>query len=93
MAYVIALPCIGVKDIACLAVCPVDCIHPTKAEPGFETAEQLYIDPGVCVDCDLCVDECPVKAIFPQDDLPAEWGHFLEKNAAHYRDQAAPREP
>ena len=85
MAYVIALPCIGVKDGACLVVCPVDCIHPTKDENGFEEAEQLYIDPEVCVDCDLCVDECPVRAIFPQDDLPAEWTHFIEKNAAHYR--------
>jgi NAD-dependent dihydropyrimidine dehydrogenase PreA subunit len=74
-----------VKDGACLAVCPVDCIHPTKSEVGFAEAEQLYIDPDVCVDCDLCVDECPVKAIFPQDDLPAEWKHFIEKNAVHYR--------
>ena len=85
MAYVIALPCVGVKDGACLAVCPVDCIHPTRDEKGFAEAEQLYIDPEVCCDCDLCVDECPVQAIFPQDDLPAEWKHFIEKNAAHYR--------
>jgi ferredoxin len=84
MAYVIALPCIGVKDGACLAVCPVDCIHPTKTEVGFAEAEQLYIDPVNCIDCNLCVDECPVQAIFPQDDLPAEWKHFIEKNAAHY---------
>lgn len=84
MAYVIALPCIGVKDAACVSICPCDCIHPTKNEPGFETAEQLYIDPVACIDCGLCVEECPVKAIFPQDDLPAEWSHFLEKNAAHY---------
>ena len=84
MAYVIALPCIGVKDTACVAVCPCDCIHPTKDEAGFETAEMLYIDPGSCIDCNLCMDECPVKAIFPQDDLPAEWRHFIEKNAEHF---------
>jgi NAD-dependent dihydropyrimidine dehydrogenase PreA subunit len=85
MAYVIALPCINVKDTACVSVCPVDCIHPTKDEAGFAGAEQLYIDPNTCCDCDLCREECPVHAIFPQDDLPAEWSHFLEKNAAHYR--------
>ena len=85
MAYVIAQPCIGVKDTACVAVCPVDCIHPTAAEAAFAAAEQLYIDPGACVDCNLCVDECPVLAIFPQGDLPAEWAEFTERNAAHYR--------
>ena len=85
MAYVIALPCVGVKDTVCVAVCPCDCIHPTKDEAGFTEAEQLYIDPEVCVDCDLCRSECPVNAIFPQDDLPAEWRDFVEKNAAWYR--------
>jgi ferredoxin len=85
MAYVIALPCVGVKDTACVMVCPCDCIHPTKQEPGFDGAEQLYINPDVCVDCDLCAGECPVQAIFPQDDVPAQWHDFVEKNAAHYR--------
>jgi NAD-dependent dihydropyrimidine dehydrogenase PreA subunit len=85
MAYVIAKPCVGVKDTACVAVCPVDCIHPTKDEEGFAGAEQLYIDPDTCIDCGLCVDECPVSAIFEEGDLPAEWAEFLEKNAAHYR--------
>jgi NAD-dependent dihydropyrimidine dehydrogenase PreA subunit len=84
MAYVIALPCINVKDTACVAVCPCDCIHPTKDEAGFAEAEQLYIDPEICVHCDLCREECPVRAIFPDDDLPAEWSHFLEKNAAYF---------
>ena len=85
MAYVIALPCIGVKDTACIAVCPVDCIHPTPGERDFASADQLYIDPGSCTDCHLCVSECPVAAIFPDDDIPAEWSHFIEKNAAHYQ--------
>jgi NAD-dependent dihydropyrimidine dehydrogenase PreA subunit len=84
MAYVIALPCIDVKDTACLAVCPVDCIHPTKDEPDFAAAEQLYIDPQGCICCHLCQSECPVQAIFHQDDIPVEWAHFIEKNAAHY---------
>ena len=85
MAYVITQPCIGVKDTACVAVCPVDCIHPTRDEDGFAAATMLYVDPGVCVDCGLCVDECPVRAIFHQDDVPAEWHRFIKMNAAHYR--------
>jgi NAD-dependent dihydropyrimidine dehydrogenase PreA subunit len=86
MAYVIALPCIGVKDGACVHICPCDCIHPRQDEAGFATAEQLYIDPKVCIDCNLCVDECPVGAIFQEDDLPAEWKHFIQKNAAHFQE-------
>lgn len=80
MTHIIAEPCIGTKDTACVAVCPVDCIHPTKEEAAYEKAEMLYIDPGTCIDCGLCVDECPVKAIFPEDDLPAEWHRFVELN-------------
>ena len=82
--HVIAQPCIGTKDTACVAVCPVDCIHPTKEEAGFAAAEQLYIDPLNCIDCGLCVGECPVRAIFAEDDVPAEWSNFIERNAAHY---------
>lgn len=86
MAYVIAEPCIGVKDAACVSVCPVDCIHPTKDEEGFAAADQLYIDPGVCIDCGHCVHECPVNAIFAEDDLPPQWRTYIEKNAAFYRE-------
>ena len=85
MAYVITKPCIGVKDTACIVVCPVDCIHPTKDEAGFADAEQLYINPIDCVVCDLCVAECPVKAIFAEEDVPPEFNEFIEKNAAYYR--------
>ena len=85
MAYVIALPCIGTKDAACVSVCPVDCIHPTKDEPGFADAAMLHIDPGECTNCGLCNDECPVSAIFADEDVPAERQHFIERNAAYYR--------
>jgi len=85
MAHIIAEPCIGVKDAACVAVCPVNCIHPTKDEADFIKSDQLFIDPDTCIDCGLCVDECPVNAIFPQEDLPVEWHKFIEKNAAYYR--------
>jgi len=85
MAYVIAQPCIGVKDTACVTVCPVDCIHPRADESGFIEADQLFIDPGECIDCNACVDECPVAAIFPEYEIPAEWTSFIEKNAKHFQ--------
>jgi len=85
MPHVIAEPCIGTKDTACAGVCPVDCIHPTKEEAAFETAEMLHIDPDTCIDCGLCVDECPVKAIFPEEDLPSEWADYAQKNADYYK--------
>ncbi len=84
MAYVIAQPCIGVKDTACVIVCPVDCIHPTKDERRHDEEEMLFIDPAVCIDCGLCVDECPVKAIFPEHELPEEWKRFTKLNAEYY---------
>ncbi|HWL90694.1 MAG TPA: ferredoxin [Actinomycetota bacterium] len=73
MAYVIAEPCIDVKDKACVDECPVDCI--------YEGPRMLYIHPDECVDCDACVPVCPVTAIFPEDDLPAEWKQFTAVNA------------
>ena len=84
MAYVIAEPCIGVKDTACVDVCPVDCIHPRKDEAGFAEAEQLYIDPDTCIDCGACEPACPVQAIFPLDGLPEPWQRYAESNAAYY---------
>ena len=86
MAYIIAEPCVNTKDTACVDVCPVDCIHPTKQEADvFEKVEMLYIDPETCIDCGACVPACPVEAIFPQDELPEKWNDYVEKNAAYYR--------
>jgi ferredoxin len=85
MPHVITEPCIGTKDSACVAVCPVDCIHPRKDEGDFAPSAQLYIDPDTCIDCGLCVDECPVKAIFPEDDVPEEWKKYISINAEHYK--------
>jgi ferredoxin len=84
MAYVIAEPCIGTKDTACVDACPVDCIHPKKDEPAYETEELLYIDPVECIDCGACVPVCPVSAIFALDDLPEKWSEFTARNAAYY---------
>ena len=85
MAYIIAEPCIGTKDTACVEVCPVDCIHPTKDEDGFEEAKQLYIDPETCIDCGACEPVCPVTAIFPEEELPDKWSSFVEINAQYYQ--------
>jgi len=82
MTYVICEPCIDVKDTACVDVCPVDCIHPTPDnEEFFEGEVQLYIDPEECIDCGVCEPECPVEAIYAEDDVPEEWESFTEKNA------------
>jgi len=88
MTYVIAEPCIGVKDTACVDACPVDCIHPKKnttyddGRPTFDEDTPLYIDPIECIDC-ACVPVCPVSAIFALDDLPEKWKHFTEINASY----------
>ncbi len=89
MAYVIAEPCIGTKDTACVDACPVDCIHPKKntthndGRPGFDEVSQLYIDSVECIDFGACVPVCPVSAIFALDDLPEKWKHYAELNASY----------
>ncbi len=75
MIYVITQPCIGVKDHACVDVCPVDAIH------GNDDSPQLYIDPETCICCAACEPACPVGAIFEDVELPAEWKHYEAVNA------------
>jgi ferredoxin len=84
MAYVIAEPCVGVKDTACVDVCPCDCIHPRKDEVDFATVPQLYINPDDCIDCGACIPVCPVSAIYPLEELPKKWNHFAKINADRY---------
>jgi ferredoxin len=84
MTYVIAEPCIGTTDASCVDVCPVDCIHPTREEPGFAEADQLHIDPAECIDCDACVSVCPVSAPLPEELLPANWRDFARINREYY---------
>jgi NAD-dependent dihydropyrimidine dehydrogenase PreA subunit len=81
MAYVIAAPCSGVKDTACVDVCPVDCIHPRKDEPEFAAAVQLYIDEADCICCGACVPVCPVSAIYLAEELPEKWEQYARENA------------
>ena len=90
MAYVIAEPCIGTKDSACVDVCPVDCIHPRKDEPEFAQATMLYIHPEECIDCGACVPACPVAAIYESPDAtPAHQKDLIEANAVYRNGDAA----
>lgn len=84
MTYIICEPCVNTKDTACVDVCPVDCIHPTKEEPEFEEVEMLYINPEECIDCGACVPACPVDAIFPEEEVPEEWKDYIPKNYQYY---------
>jgi ferredoxin len=73
MTYVVSESCIKCKYTDCVDVCPVDCFH---EGPNF-----LVIDPDECIDCTLCVAECPVEAIYAEDDLPADQHQFIALNA------------
>jgi ferredoxin len=72
MTHVVTENCIRCKYTDCVEVCPVDCFH---AGPNM-----LVIDPDECIDCTLCVEECPAEAIFPEEDTPRGQEHFLELN-------------
>ena len=84
MAYIIAEPCIGVKDLACIEVCPVDCIHPREEADGFAAAEMIYINPDECIDCAACEPVCPVTAIFEEEALPEQWKNYIEINKKYF---------
>jgi ferredoxin len=73
MAYVVTVACIKCKYTDCVDICPVDCF---REGPNF-----LVIDPDECIDCTLCVPECPVGAIFAEDDVPANLNAFIALNA------------
>ena len=73
MTFVVGSPCVGCKDTKCVTVCPVDCFH--------EGPNMLVINPDDCIDCGLCVPECPVSAIWSEDEVPAEEIEFIEINA------------
>ena len=73
MTFVVTESCIKCKLTDCVEVCPVDCFH--------EGPNMLVIDPEECIDCTLCEPECPVEAIFSEDELPEEQNQFLALNA------------
>lgn len=73
MTFVVTEPCIKCKYTDCVEVCPVDCFY---EGPNF-----LAIDPDECIDCALCEPECPVNAIYAEDDLPEKFHKYVELNA------------
>ncbi len=73
MTYVVTQVCKGCKDTACVTVCPCDCFH--------EGPSMLFIDPEHCIDCEACVFECPVEAIFHEDDVPEPNKKDVQLNA------------
>ncbi len=88
MTYIITQPCEGVCNTSCVEVCPVDCIYPP---PGFTLSPEdkarmktqgamLYIHPEECIDCGACEPECPVNAIFPDDEVPEKWKEYIAIN-------------
>ena len=82
MTYVIALPCVDVKDKSCIEECPVDCI--------YEGERMLYIQPDECVDCGACEPVCPVEAIYYEDDVPGEWSEYKKVNAEFFDELGSP---
>ncbi|MGK2881367.1 MAG: FAD-dependent oxidoreductase [Mycobacterium sp.] len=82
MPHIVTQSCCS--DGSCVYACPVNCIHPSPDEPGFATAEMLYIDPDACVDCGACVSACPVGAISADTKLTVDQLPFVELNAAFY---------
>lgn len=73
MAYIVGENCIRCKYTDCVEVCPVDCFR--------EGENFLVIDPDECIDCALCVPECPANAIYAEDDLPEDQRQFVAINA------------
>ena len=78
MAYVVTGLCVDCKYTSCAAVCPVEAFH--------ETPDRLYINADTCIDCDLCVPECPINAIYPEDELPECYEEWVDKNEQLYED-------
>lgn len=73
MAFVVTAACFGCKYTDCVVVCPCDCFR--------EGEQMLYIDPDACIDCDACAAECPVAAIFHEDNVPQDQQEFIVLNA------------
>jgi NAD-dependent dihydropyrimidine dehydrogenase PreA subunit len=76
MTYVITEPCIGTKDQSCVEVCPVDCI--------YDAGDHFMINPEECIDCGACEPECPVDAIYPEDEVPEDMESYTTKAANYF---------
>ncbi len=100
MTYIIAEPCVDVRDGACVDVCPVDCIYAMEddevSEPSVPRQDppdspalnfvppMLYIHPEECIDCAACEPVCPVVAIFAEEDTPEQWETYINLNYEYF---------
>jgi ferredoxin len=73
MTHVVCKACFGCKYTDCVVVCPVECF--------YEGEQMLYIHPDECIDCEACVPECPVEAIYLEDNIPEGEEGFTALNA------------
>src|SRR6185436_9786347 len=73
MAHIVAANCNDCKYTDCCVVCPVECF--------YQDEMMLYIDPEDCIDCEACVPECPVEAIFSEPNTPSQWSSYIQLNA------------
>ena len=73
MTYIVTGDCVDCVYTSCVDACPVEAFH--------ETPDRLLINPDTCVNCDACVPECPVEAIFVNDEVPDQWQSFIDTNA------------
>ena len=73
MTHVVGEPCFNCKYTDCVVVCPVECF--------YEGESMLYIHPEECIDCEACVPECPVEAIFAEANVPSQWASYTQLNA------------
>ena len=84
MTYIVTDACIKCKYTDCVEVCPVDCF--------YEGENMLVIHPDECIDCGACEPECPVEAIFAEEDMPEDQGRFLEINTKYFELRDTPDE-
>ena len=80
MTHVVVARCVDCRYTDCAAVCPVDCFY------EIQDPHMLVIDPDTCIDCALCVPECPINAIYPEDELPEVYTEWLDKNTELWED-------
>ena len=85
MAFIVADPCVKCKYTDCVAVCPVDCF--------YEGENFLVIHPDECIDCGACEPECPVTAIFPEEDVPVQLKRSIGKNKEVFLGPTPPGRP
>ena len=85
MTHTVCQPCYDCKYTDCCVVCPVECF--------YQDDMMLYIDPVDCIDCEACVPECPVEAIFAEANVPAQWTDWTAMNAEQFRRPQGERRP